>query len=73
MMDISEKREGVTDGQAREIMREVTGCSSPSEYQLFGKKLQKEYAAKLRERNLSLGQIARLTGMSKATIYRAVE
>ncbi len=70
-MDISKKPKGLTDDQACEIMREITDCSSVPEFQLLDKKLQKEYAAKLRERKLSLNQIVRLTGMSKATIYRS--
>lgn len=70
-MDISDTSKGVTDERAREIFRSVTGCCSVTEFQTIGKAVQKEYAAKLKGKNLSLGQIVRLTGMSKATVYRS--
>ena len=70
-MDISDTLKGITDERASEFFRSVTGCRSATEFQRLGKAVQKEYAAKLKGKNLSLGQIVRLTGMSKATVYRA--
>ena len=70
-LDMPAAREGVTDDQAREIMMAITGCGTVSEFQALGNTVRKEYVSKLREKNLSLGQIVRMTGMSKATVYRA--
>ncbi len=73
LMDITENPERITDERAGEIMRELTGCRSLSEFQLLEKKLQKEHVVRLRGAKLSLGQISRLTGMPKATIHRCIE
>ena len=35
--------------------------------------LQKEYARKLHQENMTPGQISVLTGMAKSTVYRAVK
>ena len=72
LLDNSEKPEGITDEKAGEIMWQITGCRSASEFQMLGKKQQREYAVKLRDKKLTLGQIARMTGMAKATIHRAL-
>ncbi len=72
-MDLTETPEGVTDERAAEIMKQVTKCRSAEEFQVLDKKTRKEYVAELREKRLSLGQIERLTGMPKATIYRATK
>ena len=72
LADTHAAQEGVTDVQALEIMKAITGCGSVSEFQALGKADRKEYVAKLREKNLSLGQLARMTGLSKSTVYRAL-
>ena len=71
LLDITEKQERVTDEKAREIMLVVTGCQSASAFQKLEKAQQKEYVVKLRKKKLSFGQIARMTGISKATIHRS--
>ena len=67
---IHRKPEGVTDEQAGAIMREITGCRSVGDFQRYDRKQQKEFAGQLRKKKLSIGQIARITGMSKATVSR---
>lgn len=64
---------GVTDENAKKIMHSVTGCTSVAEFQKLEKSMQKEYAASLKKRHLSLNQIARITGMSKTSVYRAAK
>ena len=59
------------DEKAKEIMGDLTGCHSAAAFQNLDRKIQKDFAAELRKKNLSIGQIARLTGMSKTTIFRA--
>ena len=60
----------VTDEQAKILIRKITCCNSVAEYQALDKSMQKEYVKKLRHNNLSFGQIARMTGLSKTTVYR---
>lgn len=72
-MEYEESHSGLTDEEAKEIMARITGCRSVAEFQGLDKKIRKKSAAKLRENHMSLGQIARITGMSKATIYRATK
>ena len=72
-LDINDKKNGVTDAKAGEILRTITGCRSVAEFQTLKRRTQKEYARQLYECDLSMGQIARITGMSKATVCRAVK
>ena len=51
----------------------ITQCSSVSDFQKLDSDIQKAYAVKLYSERLSMGQIARLTGMSKAMVFRAVK
>ena len=61
------------DDAAKEKMFRVTQCGSVSDFQKLDLKEQKEYAGKLYSEGLSMGQIARLTGLSKTTVFRAVK
>lgn len=61
------------DDAARETIYRITQCSSVSAFQQLDFEVQKEYAVKLYSEGLTMGQIARLTGISKATISRAVK
>ena len=58
--------------RAKEILAHMTQCTSASDYQHFDSSAQKEYARELYQNGLSMGQIARLTGMSKTTVHRAI-
>ena len=59
----------VRDDQAKEILKTITNCSSASEFQLLDKPTRKAYVKELYLKNLSMGQIAELTGMPKSTIH----
>lgn len=72
-LDITTGLSGVTDEQAGKIIQHVTGCSSVAEFQRLEKHTQVEHARRLRRCRLSLGQISRLTGLSKTTIHRKLE
>lgn len=61
------------DDQAKEIMRKVTQCASPAEFQLLSPDDQKKYYQKLYMEKLSMGQIARLTGVAKSTVSRSIK
>ena len=54
-------------------MRQITQCSSVSDFQKLDPDLQKKHAAEMYQERLSMGQIARLTGMSKTTVFRIVQ
>ena len=58
---------------AKEKMRRITQCSSVSEFEQLDSSLRKEYVRKMHHEGLSLGQISRLTGMPKTTVYKAVQ
>lgn len=73
VMDEEEHDWRLRDDTAKEIMMRLTHCNSASDFQRFDLSVQKEFAGKLYLERLSMGQIARLTGMSKTTVYRAVQ
>ena len=72
VMDESEHDWCIRDDRAKEILAHMTQCTSASDYQQLDSSAQKEYAKALYQNGLSMGQIARLTGMSKTTVHRAV-
>ena len=61
------------DDAAGRIMWQITQCSSVSDFQKLDPDLQKKHAAEMYQERLSMGQIARLTGMSKTTVFRIVQ
>ena len=61
------------DDAAREKMYRITQCASVSDFQKLDYKARKEYAVELYSAGLSMGQIARMTGMSKSMVFRAVK
>ena len=60
------------DDAAKEIILRITQCDSITAFQQLDSDIQKEYARTLYQERLSMGQIARLTGMSKPTVFRAI-
>ena len=73
VMDEQEHDWRLRDDAAREMIFRITQCSSVSDFQKLDFEVQKGYAVKLYSEGLSMGQIARLTGISKATVSRAVK
>ncbi len=71
-MDEADHDWRLRDDSAREVIRRVADCSSVADYQKLDFAVQKEYAGKLYLAGLSMGQIARLTGMTKSVVCRAV-
>ena len=61
------------DQPAKEIMLKLTQCSSVSDFQRLDPSVQKKYAWELYRNGLSLGQIARFTGLSKSTVHYTVQ
>ena len=73
VMDEQDHDWRLRDDAAREAICRITQCSSVSDFQKLEFESQKEYAVKLFSEGLTMGQIARLTGLSKATVSRAVK
>ena len=60
------------DDQAREIMGRITQCDSTPAFQALPVSVRKEYIVEMYLEKLSMGQIARLTGLSKTAVSKAV-
>ena len=61
------------DDQAKEIMKRITQCETASDFQLLDKLSRKAYIREMYLNKMSMGQIARLTGMPKSTVQTAVK
>ena len=72
VMDEEDFHQRRTDEEARKIIQSMTGCRSVSDYQRLDRELKKSYAKKLIGEGLSMGQVSRLTGMSKTAVFSAV-
>ena len=73
VMDENDFDRRLRDEQVREKMLQITQCASASAFQQLDRPLQKEYAVQMYLSGLSLGQIARFTGMAKTTVFKAVK
>ena len=62
MRDAPPKR--VTDQQAQEIMKQVSGCADPSAFQALGVINRDKCIRRMKKAGLSVRQISRLTGLS---------
>ena len=73
-LDVSERLQiRITDEQAKEAVKKVSGCESVSEFQKLKTISRDKALLSLRKCNLSLRQISRLTGVSLMVIRRVVE
>ena len=61
---------GLTDEQAKAIMKRVSGCDNASAFQLLTAKRQKEVLSTMLEKGVSVRQAARMTGVPKTTVAR---
>lgn len=59
--------------KAKEIMEQVSGCATVSDFQRLDRQIQKGYAVKIYLAGVSAYQIAKMTGMSKSTVERTVK
>ena len=62
----------IKDDQAIDIMKQISNCSSVSEFQLLDRNIQKDYVRDMYLAKLSVKQISRITGMPRTTVDRAV-
>ncbi len=61
------------DDLAKEIMKKITRCDTVSSFQQLEPVVQKEYVKEMYREKISMGQIARLTGIPKTTVYRTIQ
>ena len=73
VMDEEDFDRRLREEQAKEIMARISGCKSASDFQQLDRALRKEYAVKMYLNGLPFGQISRLTGMPKTTVFKAVK
>lgn len=70
LLDVAERKQGLTDEQAKAIMKRVSGCDNASAFQLLTAKRQKEVLSTMLEKGVSVRQAARMTGVPKTTVAR---
>ena len=72
VMDDTNYEWRLRDDQAKEIMSRITRCDSTPAFQALPVSVRKEYIVEMYLEKLSMNQIARLTGLSPATVHKAV-
>ncbi len=72
-LDDTETRWRMTDEEAKDVMHKITGCSSADEFQQLDFETMKKYALQMYLEEMSMNQIARLTGMAKTTVVRTIQ
>ena len=72
LLDLTERKQGLTDEQAKAIMKRVSGCESASAFQGLEAKRQKEVLSKMLKKGVSVRQAARMTGVPKTTVARCI-
>lgn len=70
LLDVAERKQGLTDEQEKAIMKRVSGCDNASAFQLLAAKRQKEVLSTMLEKGVSVRQAARMTGVPKTTVAR---
>ena len=71
-LDVNEGNRRLTDDDGILLRNELTGCTSPGEFQRLEKEVRNSYLKELHTSGLSVRQLVRLCGISKSTIERAL-
>lgn len=71
-LDDTETHWRMTDEEAEEVFREITGCASAEKFMQLDKPFRKQYVQELYLAGLSVNQIAQYTDMPKSSISRNV-
>ncbi len=69
-LDIEQRRKRIPDDVAQQIVVKVSGCKNVTEFQKLPLLDRDIYIQKIRKMGLSIGQINRVTGVSKGKIMR---
>ena len=70
-MEMTDYDRRLSEEDALAMLFRITGCRAPSDFGKIDKVIQKEYLKEMIRTGLSTGQISKLTGLSKSTVYRA--
>ena len=73
VMDEEDFDRHIPDDTAKEIMEQVSGCATVSDFQRLDRRIQKEYAVKMYLAGLKKYQIVQMTGMSKSMVDRTIK
>ncbi len=65
------KRKGMTDENAKELISMITGLSDPQLLQKMDKKDRDNVIRKLKDENISIRQLSRITGLGRGIIEKA--
>ena len=60
----------INDIDAKKIIKKISKCDSPTEFQQLEQKKRDEYIKKLKNKGLSIRQISRLTGVSFSIVRK---
>ena len=60
------------EDEAKAVMNRITDCVSSSQFQQLDPPRKKEYIAQMYLAKLTMSQISRLTGVSKATVHKII-
>ena len=72
-IDVAEQNDfPKTDQEAKELLAEITGCTSASAFQELSRQERDEAFRRLKKDGVSITQISRITGVSRPLIYRAI-
>lgn len=73
IMDEEDFAPRISDLRAKEIMKQITDCSSVPEFQKLETAIQKEYIRDMYDHGLPFRQLSRLTGKDRKTIAKIVQ
>lgn len=73
ILDIEKTRRHIPDDIAKEIIREISGCSNSTSFQNLSIKERNDYILEIHKKGVSVRQINRLTGTSRGIIERLIK
>ena len=73
LLDIAPRKSGVTEEQAKALVRRLSGCSNVAAFQQLALQQRNEIISQLLDAGLSVRQISRLTGVSKSSVARCAK
>lgn len=72
-LDDTETHWRMTDEEAEEVFREITGCASPEEIREMDKEKKEKYIRQIYLSGVSVNLISKMTGIARITLQRIVK
>lgn len=69
-LEIKEIKPRLTDEQAKNVIKKISGCDNIEQFQKLPGDKQNEYVKRFRNKNISIRQISRLTGVSMGIVRK---